>query len=184
MGCTPHLSASQATQAHNFPKSSRLQYGTGECVLQLLVIAPLRFFFTISRCGGFFVRGFMFFSVGHPLAISAWKVLPGCRHGQLAVFDPFGSDEFIGNIFDQAGLAANQDDLQTVVVVQVDMDGGNDHVVVIVLNSRQYGLEVLFVMVRDQRNGPDHLLTAEFLPMFDQRIANHVGNGQGTVVIF
>ena len=114
---------------------------------------------------------------------SAWKVFSCGRHGQLAVFYAFGSDEFIGNFPDRAGLATHKDHLQTIVVVKVDVDSGNDHVVVIMLNIRQYGLKVLFVMIIDQRNGSGDFLAAELLPMFDKMVANHVGNGQRAVVI-
>ena len=38
----------------------------------------------------------------------------------------FGGDEFVGNLADDAGLSAHDENLQTVVVIQMDVDGRED----------------------------------------------------------
>lgn len=53
----------------------------------------------------------------------------------------------------------------------------------VVLDVGERGLEVRFVVIIDQRDGACDVFIAEFLPVFDEAVANHVGNGQRTVVV-
>jgi hypothetical protein len=54
---------------------------------------------------------------------------------------------------------------------------------VIVLNVRQNGLEIMFVMVIHQGDGSGDLRAAELLPMLNQSVANHIRDRQRAVVI-
>jgi len=55
--------------------------------------------------------------------------------------------------------------------------------VMIVLDVRKRRLKVRFVMIIDQRDGARDVFVAGFLPVFDELIADHVGNGQRPVVV-
>jgi len=99
------------------------------------------------------------------------------------VLDALGSDEAIGHPTDLAGLPTHDQHLETIVVVQVNMERGDNQFVVIVLQVRQRFLKPVFVMVIDQRDRPGDFLVAELLLMFHQVIPNHVGDGQGPVIV-
>ena len=49
-----------------------------------------------------------------------------CRGYQLTVLNPFGGDEFAGNLMNFVGAAADYDDLQTIMFVQVNVQAGID----------------------------------------------------------
>ena len=49
-----------------------------------------------------------------------------CRGYQLTVLNPFGGDEFAGNLMNFVGAAANHDYLQTIMFVQVNVQAGVD----------------------------------------------------------
>ena len=74
-------------------------------------------------------------------------------------------------------------DFQAVVVVQMDVDGGKNHVVVVVLDVGKARLHMQLVVVIDQRDGAGDFPVAEFLAMLDELGADHVGNGQRAVVV-
>ena len=62
---------------------------------------------------------------------------------QFAVFDAFGGDEFVGDAFDGGGLAADGEDFHAIMVVEVNVEGGDDDLVVVVLDFGEGGLDVL-----------------------------------------
>ena len=62
------------------------------------------------------------------------------------MLDAFGGNQFVGNPFHQRRLAANNENLQAVVVVEVDVEGGDDDVVVVVLDVGERGLDVLLAV--------------------------------------
>ena len=99
------------------------------------------------------------------------------------MFHPLGGDEFIGDFADHPRLAAHQQYFQAIVMVQMHVYGRENHVVMVVLDVRERGLEMRLVMVLDQGNGARDVFAAEFLPVFDQMIANHVSDGQRPVVV-
>ena len=99
------------------------------------------------------------------------------------MFDAFGGDQFVGDLLDGAGLAADNEHLKAVVVVEVDVEGGNDNLVVVVLDVGERGLDVLLVVVVNEGNGAGDFLVAEVLAVLDEAGADHVGHGQGPVVV-
>ena len=50
------------------------------------------------------------------------------------MFDSFGGDQFIGNLLHQWGFATHDEDLQAVMVVEVDVQSGDDCLMMVVLN--------------------------------------------------
>jgi hypothetical protein len=99
------------------------------------------------------------------------------------MLNAFGGDEFVGNLLHDGGLATDDKDLQAVVVVEVDVEGGNDQLVVVVLNVGERGLDVLFMMVVNEGDGAGNFLSTKVLAVFNEAGANHVGDGQGAVVV-
>ena len=95
----------------------------------------------------------------------------------------FGGNEFVGTLADGVGLAAHDQNFEAVVVVEMNMNGREDYVVVVVLDVRQCLLDVHFVVVIDERDSAGDVFIAEFLAMLDELVADHVGNGQRAVVV-
>jgi hypothetical protein len=99
------------------------------------------------------------------------------------VFDAFGGDELVGDLFHQGGLAADNEDLEAIVVVEVDVQSRDNDLVMIVLDIGEGGLDVLFVVVVKEGDGAGNFLGANILVMLDQAGANHIGDGERAVVV-
>ena len=82
-----------------------------------------------------------------------------------------------------SALPRTTQNLQAIVVIKMDMEGGNNDFVVIVLDVGQGGLDVLLVVVINQRDGAGDLCGAEFLPVLDELVADHVGDGLRPIVV-
>ena len=113
----------------------------------------------------------------------AREVFAAGGDGELAVLDAFSGDELVGNLLDGPGLAAHGQDFQAVVVVQVDMQRGDDDVVVVVLDVGESGLDVLLVVVVNQGDGAGDVTVPVVLAVFDKLVPNHVGHRQRPVVV-
>ena len=86
--------------------------------------------------------------------------------------------EFIGKFLDLAGLAFHGHDLQAVVVVEVDMLGRDDGILVVVLQVGKLARKAPLVVVVDEGDGAGHLLV--LLPLvLDQLLADEVPQGLG-----
>jgi len=107
---------------------------------------------------------------------SGGKVFAGGGDGEFAVFDAARGDQFIGDGFDGLGFAAHGEDFQAVMVVQMDVQRGEDEVVVVVLDIGEGCLDVLFVVVIDQGDGAGDFAVAVVLPVLDQAGADEVGD--------
>ena len=99
------------------------------------------------------------------------------------MFDALGGHQFIGDLADLRRRAAHHEHFETVVVVQVDMQRRDDDLVVIVLDVGEGGLDVLFVVVVNERDRAGDFFVAEFLAMLDQVVADHVRDGQRPVAV-
>jgi hypothetical protein len=95
----------------------------------------------------------------------------------------FGRDKFVSDLLNQPRFAAHDQNLQAIVVIEMDMEGGNNDLVVIVLDVGQCGLDVLFVVVVNQSDRARNFFVAEFLAVLDEPVANHVGNGLRTIIV-
>ena len=64
------------------------------------------------------------------------QVYAGTAHGEVAV--PYTSEryQFVGEFLDLLGIAANNNNLQTVVMIHMDMCGGDYLVVMVVLRQK------------------------------------------------
>jgi hypothetical protein len=74
--------------------------------------------------------------------LSSRQIFSGGGHGELAVFDAFGGNQLVGNFFDKRCLAAHHQHFQAIMVVKVNVDGGNNDFVMVMLNVGQRGLDI------------------------------------------
>ena len=63
------------------------------------------------------------------------------------------------------------------------MQGRDNHFPVFVLKIGQQILQMMAVMVVDQRNAAGNLARPHLLPVLDQVRPNHIGDGQRPIVI-
>jgi len=98
------------------------------------------------------------------------QVLAGGRSDQLAVLDPFGADQFIGQPFDVPGLALDHHHFEAMVIVEVDVQRRNDGAVVMVLAFGEFVGEVAGVMIVNQGDGADDFLILAAPLVLDQSV--------------
>jgi hypothetical protein len=99
------------------------------------------------------------------------------------MLDAFGRNQFIRNFFDDAGFAAYDKHFKAIVMIQMNVNRGNNNFVMIVLNIGQRCLHVRFVMVINQRYSSSDVGVAKPLPMLNNFFADHIGNSLGTFVV-
>ena len=112
-----------------------------------------------------------------------WQVVPGRCNGELPVLHTIGRDKLVGDFLNQTRLAAHDQHLQAIMVIEMDMDSGDNDFVMVVLDVRQCGLNMLPVVVVNECNRAGDFLVTKFLAMFDEPVTNHVGNGQRAVLV-
>ena len=71
------------------------------------------------------------------------------------MLDSLGADQGIGDLAHGARLTAHDQDLETIVVVEVHVKSGENGTVVVVLQVGQLLIEQADMMVVDQRDGAD-----------------------------
>ena len=103
----------------------------------------------------------------------------GGREG--AVLDAAGPDEPVGDLLQGPGGPAEDKDLEAVVGVQVDVEGGDDRFVVGVLEVGQLVGQIARVVVVDECDRPDSLLRAELPLIPDEGFADEITEGLGPV---
>jgi hypothetical protein len=103
-------------------------------------------------------------------------LLPRARHAEGPVPDPFDGGQGVRQFLNHLGLSPGGDDLQTVMVIQVDVLGRDDHLLEIVLGIRHPGKDVPLVMIVDERDGAGHVAALPPFPL-DQFPADQVPQG-------
>ncbi len=93
------------------------------------------------------------------------------------MLNALGGDEFVGDLADGSGAPTHRQDFEAVVVVKVDVQGGDNDIMMVVLDVGQGGLHMLLVVIVHQGDGAGNLLIGIFLPMLDQLRPDHVRNG-------
>ena len=84
------------------------------------------------------------------------------------MFDPFDTDQFVGNLFYEQNGATNDKDFETVVGIEVNMHGRNDLVVMCMLVVSQLIGKIPHMMVIHQCHCADRLLILGSAPFFDK----------------
>ena len=74
-----------------------------------------------------------------------------CCHHQLSVLNASQTQHAVGELLQITATALHDDDLQTVVMVQMDMGRGEHLVVRVVLNFDEFVGEIGAVMIVDHR---------------------------------
>ena len=106
------------------------------------------------------------------------------RGHQPTMLYPLGADQFIGKAADLFGLPLENHDFQTVMGIKMNMKGRNDILMMRMLVLGQLVRQIPGVMIKDQRDGPHHLLLAIVGPLvIDQRIADQVPDRLGPVTV-
>lgn len=98
------------------------------------------------------------------------------------MLDAFGADQGIGKCSDALGIAAHDQNFETIIMVEMNVQSRDDEVGMMVLQIGEHGLQTRLVMIEQKRDGARDL-TTQTVPMFDQMSANHVANGKRAVGI-
>ncbi len=85
-----------------------------------------------------------------------------------------GRDQALGHLLHLARLAAHHEHLETVIVVKVHVQRGEDLVEMMVLEVRQFLVEKPDVVVVNERDRADHLAVRRRPCLFDEFVANQV----------
>ena len=86
-------------------------------------------------------------------------------------------------MFYRIGAAPHRKNLHAVMMVKVDVHGGNNHIIMVMLDIGQKPLDIALVVVVNEGDGAGDFLVAEVLAVLDEAGADHVGHGQGAVVV-
>ena len=70
--------------------------------------------------------------------------------------------------FLQGSLAADHEDFEAIIVVQVDVEGGDNQLGLVVLDVSQGGLDVLLVVVIKEGDRAREIFATKILVVFDQ----------------
>lgn len=70
------------------------------------------------------------------------ELLPGRGHGQFAMLDAFGTDQTVSHDPDIASCALDHEHFQAVIVIEMDVQGREDELVVVVLDAGEFFREV------------------------------------------
>ncbi len=105
----------------------------------------------------------------------------GGGNGQFAVADTLGANEAIGDGADLAAGAFENEDLQAVVVVEVDVESGDDGIVVFVLHPGELLAERADVVVVDEGECADDRSGGRLTVLSDELIADQIAEGFGAV---
>ncbi len=99
----------------------------------------------------------------------------------LPCFTPLVPMSSRGEAPDLSGLTSQYDDLEAVVRVEVDVQRGDDLLVVGVLVLGELVGKIGRVVVVDERHGADRLVLADLPLLFDERVSNEVADRLGAV---
>ena len=114
---------------------------------------------------------------------STRKVLAGGGDGEFAVFNALGGDQFVGDLLDGFGLAAHDEDFQAIMVVEMDVEGRDDYLMVVMLDVGESRLDVLLVMVVKERNGAGNFAGTVLLLVLDEGVAHLIGDSLRAILV-
>ena len=123
------------------------------------------------------------FDVGRSAFSLNGQIVAGAGNRESSVFHAFGGDERVSEFFHRGYATAHDDDFQAVVVIEMDVERGDDALAVIVLQIGERFLQMAFVMIENERDCARDFVVAVMLMMLDEMIADHVGERLRTVVV-
>ena len=104
---------------------------------------------------------------------------------ESAVLDPLQTEEGVGQLANRLDLAAESEHLEAVVVADVDVEDGDDQVVVLVLEIGHLGGEFAGMVVIDEGEGAKNFALggSGVDARLDEGIAHQITKGLGAVGI-
>jgi hypothetical protein len=99
------------------------------------------------------------------------------------MLNAFGADQLLGNRLDCLGDSLNYKYLKTVIVIEVDVECGEDLLMMLVLHIRKLLAEHADVMVIHQSNGANYLAIGRLPSLLNQFLANQIAECFGPVGI-
>ena len=99
------------------------------------------------------------------------------------MLDAFGRDQFVGELLDSLCVAADSEHFETMIVVKMTVQRGNDHFAVLVLQIGKQILQMMMVMIVHQRDAAGDFAVAKLLMVLDKLCSDHVGDGQRPVIV-
>ena len=102
-------------------------------------------------------------------------------HNQLTVFDPLYSQNAVGQRSNLRRLAPQDHHLQAILFVHMNMHGGDDAMIMLMLKVFQAVGQFPNMMVVKKGEGPQRLLVALFPFMLHQMLPNEVSNRLGPI---
>ncbi len=99
------------------------------------------------------------------------------------MFYSSGGVDPVGQLPDDLGVTLNNDDLQAVVVVKMDVLGGKNVFVVIMLKVDQTIDQLSLMMIINIGDGSHHFSAANFPFPFDQLLPDEISDGLGSIGI-
>ena len=89
---------------------------------------------------------------------SSAQLITGQRHHQFAMLDPLNADKFVGNMLDIPDTPPDDKHLQAVVGIKMNMQSGNDLVMVGMLLLSQLFRKIAHMVIIDQGYRADRFL--------------------------
>ncbi len=100
-------------------------------------------------------------SLGRPLSM---QELPGAGYGQAGVARPSEGFESVGQFLHFFGLSPHDDNFETVIVVHVDVGGGDDIMVVVVPYQGNFCLQFMLMVIVDEAIDSHNIRSLSELP--------------------
>ena len=99
------------------------------------------------------------------------------------MLNPLGADQAVGQFLYFFGFAAKHDHLETAFMIQVGMQRGDDHVMMLMLEVGELLGQEAGVMVVDESDGADHKGVGSNDSGADQAVANQIAESFGAVLV-
>ena len=99
------------------------------------------------------------------------------RHDEAAVLDAFEADEAFGEALDVGGGAVDDQHFEAGVVIEVGVAGGDDQVVVLVLEAGELVGDAVGVVVVDEGDSADDGGVGGGGAFGDEAVANEIAEG-------
>ncbi len=111
------------------------------------------------------------------------QILAGGAHCHLTVAHTPQGTEPVGKLVDRTGLALDDYHFETIMMIHMDMGGGDNLVMILMLNLGHLFLKLGLMMVVYHGNNTDHVFVG--LPFFfDEGGADQIPDRLGAVNVF
>ena len=97
--------------------------------------------------------------------------------------DPFCADELVRKVLNISGLTAEKNNLKARIMIQMGMQSGNDHFVMLMLKVCELFRKKAGVMIVDQSHGPHDCRSRGYNRSSYKLLADQVAKCLGSVVI-